>query len=307
MANGAMGYIRTNPYALESMRGFHVDAMAIWWAPWADEVLEFLEAKRLAKTGVTDKLRQFTQKRRARFWTDDMADSEVVVSRSSEYSKVDFEGGQAIEDEIERFATIDAGGDHYWIVIAAWKQGGFGKVLYEGYIASDGSDETPIRDLCDRYNVARSKVLIDIGFQQDRIADLCVKHGWIGIKGEGVKRFFLHPTKGGKPVEKLFSQTKRIRAKSGGIAKFIFVASNPVKDILARMLANGDQIEFPADLSKPFENHMKCERRTVELNPKTGADKSVWTRPGSKANHLWDCMYYQVAAALVKRVFDSGE
>lgn len=307
MDNGLLGYIPTNPHSVETIRGFHVDALAVWWAPWKEEVLEFLEANRLAKSGVVDKLRQFKQKRRAQFWTDDMADSEVVVARSDQFSKVDYEEGQLIDEEVCRFATIDAGGDHYWIVIAAWRQGGFMRVLYEGYIPSDGGEEVPLRDLCDKYNVPRPKTLIDIGYEQDRIADLCVKHGWIGIKGEGNKRFFLHPTKSGKPVEKLFSLPKRTRAKSGGIAKFIFIASNPIKDILAKMLENGEQVEFPADLSKPFENHMKCERRTMEKNTKTGEEKSVWKRPGSKANHLFDCMCYQVGAALAVRVFDQED
>jgi phage terminase large subunit GpA-like protein len=76
--------------------------------------------------------------------------------------------------------------------------------------------------------------------------------------------------------------------------------------VLARILQAGDQIEIPADVSKPFENHMKCERRTVEKHPKTGEEKSVWIRPGSKANHLWDCMCYAVAAALAFRVFDDS-
>jgi hypothetical protein len=279
--------------------------MAVWWVPWWQEVLGFLEAKRAAKTGVVDLLRQFTQKRRARFWTDDMADSSIEINRSSDYSKIDYENGELIEDEKCRFATIDAGGDHYWLMVTAWRQGGFCKILYEGYIPSDGGDEVAMCKLIDGYKVPRNATLIDIGFEQDRIADLCVKHGWRGVKGEGNKQFFLHPQRKGSPVEKLYSKVRRARAKSGGVAKFIFLASNPIKDILARMLANGDQIEMPADASKPLENHLKCERRTVEKHPKTGAEKPMWIRPGNKANHLWDCLYYAVGAALVMGVFDS--
>ena len=304
MKNGALGYITTNPIGLRGCRGFHIDSLAIWWIPWAQEVLEFLEAKRLAKAGVTDKLRQFTQKRRARFWTDDMADSQIAVARSTEFSKLDHENGAPIIGEVRRFATIDAGGDHYWMTIAAWRQGGTMRVLWEGYVPSDGAKEAELKSIVDRYHVPAAQTFIDIGYEQDRILDLCVEHGWTGIKGEGTKRFFIHPTAKGKPVEKLFSKVKRARAKSGGIARFMFLASNTVKDVLARMLAAGDQIELPADVSKAFENHMKCERRTIERHPKTGEEKSVWIRPGSKSNHLWDTMCYQVGAALAFRVFD---
>jgi len=214
---------------------------------------------------------------------------------------------QPIEGEARRFATIDAGGDHYRAIISAWRQGGQCRILWEGYIPSDGGDEADLAAIIARYNVPPPQTFIDIGYEQDRILDLCVKHGWTGIKGEGNKRFFTHNGQNGKTIEKLYSPIKRARAKSGGVARFIFLASNPIKDILARMMQAGDQIEIPADVSKPFENHMKCERRTLEKHPKTGEEKSVWIRPGSKANHLWDAMYYQVGAALAFRVFDETE
>ena len=306
MDNGGMGYISTNPIGLRDMRGFHLDSLAVWWIPWSQEVLEFLEASRLAKQGVTDKLRQWKQKRRAQFWSDDMADSEILITRNG-FTKMDHEDGGSIEGEVRRFATIDAGGDHYWMVITSWKQGGTCRLIWEGYVPSDGHDESALADIVKRYRVPPPQAFIDIGYEQDRILDLCVKHGWTGIKGEGNKRFFQHRNTAGKPVEKLYSPIKRARAKSGGVARFLFLASNPIKDVLARMLQAGDQVEIPADVSKPFENHMKCERRTVEKHPKTGEEKSVWIRPGSKANHLWDCMCYAVAAALAFRVFDDGE
>jgi phage terminase large subunit GpA-like protein len=306
MANGGNGYIFTNPEALDHMRGFHIDSLAIWWIPWKQEVLEFIEANRLAKIGVTEKLRQWKQKRRAQFWSDDMADSEILISRNG-FTKLEFEEGQPIDGEVKRFATIDAGGDHYWMSICGWRQGGSCKILFEGYLPSDGGDELAMAEVVGKYKVSPAQTFIDIGYQQDRILDLCVKHGWTGIKGEGNKRSFLHRTKAGKTIEKLYSPIKRARAKSGGVARFIFLASNPVKDVLARMMQAGDQIEIPADVSKPFENHMKCERRSIEKHPKTGEEKVEWIRPGGKANHLWDCMCYQVGAALAFRVFDDGD
>lgn len=304
MDNGAGGYIATNPNALTGNRGFHVDSLAVWWIPWSQEVLEFLEAKRLARVGVLEKLRQWRQKRRAEFWTDDMADAQVTVSRSAEFSKLDHEDGQPIDGEVKRFATADVGGDHYWVVIAAWRAGGTCRVLWEGYVPSDGGQELEMKNLFSRYRVPPPVTFIDIGYEQDRILDLCVLHNWTGIKGDGNKRFFLQPMPNGKTEERLISPIKRARAKSGGVARFMFLASNPVKDILARMVAAGNRIEVPADVSKAFENHMAAERRITERHAKTGEEKSLWIRPGSKANHLWDAMCYQVAAALALRVFE---
>lgn len=302
MDNGSLGYVKTNPNGLKYIRGFHVDSLAIWWIPWAQEVLEFLEAKRQAKVGVIEKLRQWKQKRRAQFWSEDMADSEIVVSKSG-FLKSDHEDGAEIEGEVFRSATIDAGGDHFWMSIVAWRQGGTCRILYEGYIPSDGDKEVELCAISDRYKVPRPRVFIDVGYEPDRIFDLCILYGWTGIRGAD-KRTFLHRTAKGKMIEKLYSTIKRHRAKSGGTALWLHIASNPVKDILARMMAAGDQIEIPDDVSKPFENHMKCERRHMEKNAKTGEEKSVWIRPGNKPNHLFDTMYYHVGVALAFRVFD---
>lgn len=303
MDNGNGGYIQTNQAPIKAIRGFHIDSLAVWWIEWKQEVLEFLEASRLAKSGVTDKLRQWKQKRRAEFWSEDMADSQIVLHQGG-FTKLEHEDGQPVDGEVRRFATIDPGGDHYWMAICAWRQGGTCRILYEGYVASDGGFENGLKWTVDKYKVEPALTFIDIGYEQDRILDLCVLHGWTGIKGDGNKRTFTHRPPNQRPVEKMFSPIHRARAKSGGIAKFFFVASNAVKDVLARMLAAGDQVEIPADVSKAFQNHMKCERRQVERNAKTGEEKAIWVRPGSKANHLFDAMCYQVAAALAMRVFD---
>lgn len=305
MDNGCLGYISTNPSGRKHHRGFHVDSLAVWWIPWSQEVLEFIEARRMAKLGLTDKLRQWKQKRRAEFWSESMADANITITRSADFSKIDHEDGKPIDGEIRRIAAVDAGGDHFWVTICAWKQGGKCRVLWEGYVPGDGRDETALAELFRQYNVPPPQTFIDIGYEQDRILDLCVRHGWTGIKGEGNKNAFHHPIGGGKSVERLFSTIRRARAKSGGIARFIFLASNPIKDILSRMMAGGESIELPGDVSKAFENHMKCERRIVEKHPKTGEEKAQWIRPGGKPNHLWDTMCYQIAAALALRCFDS--
>ncbi len=303
MDNGAGGYIATNHQPIESIKGFRIDSLAVWWVPWADEVLGYLEARRQLKAGVTLKMQQFTQKRRAEFWSENLQTSQMSISRSANFSKADHENGEPIEGELTRFATIDAGGDHYWMVICAWKAGGACRVLWEGYVPSDGGDEAKLLQICDAYKVQRRQTFIDIGYEQDRILDLCVKHGWTGIKGSGNHRSFPHPIAGGKTVEKLYSTLRRAKAKSGGLAHFILIASNEVKDILARIVATEGRIEYPADLSKPFESHMKCEVRQVEKHPKTGHEKVFWIRPNNRANHLWDAMCYQVAGALIFGVF----
>jgi hypothetical protein len=308
IGNGNKGYIpRDNPEALTGYRGFHVDSLALFDVPWSQEVLGFLEAQRLLKQGLTDKLRQWKQKRRAQFWSDDMADTKVSLSRSSDYSKLDCENGAPIENESARFMTADVGGDHFWIVVQAWKQGGASKILYEGFVPSDGKDEDELCRMREKYNVPPRQVLIDIGYEQDRIFDLCAKHDWTGVKGEGQKRSFPHRRKDGKIIEKLYSKNQYARSKSGPIVRYVFLATNPIKDIAHRILiGEAAEIELPSDLSKTFENHTQAERREMAKSQKTGQEYSVWVTKNRK-NHLWDCLVYQVGAALIFGIFKDSD
>ncbi len=305
VGNGALGYIARSETALTGHAGFHVDSLAVWWIPWADEVLGFLEAQRMLKAGVVDKYKQWWQKRRAKFWNDSQADSKVELSRG-DFSKLDHENATPIENEAQRFLTVDVGGDHYWAMCMAWKQGGASRILFEGYVPAEGDAGGNIAKLAEKYGVKPNHVLIDIGFEQDRIFDMMAAHGWIGVKGEGVKRSFPHELRDGKKLERLYSKTQRARSKSGPIVPFVFLATNPVKDIAHRLLTGqGATMELPSDLSKTFENHCKAERREMMKSPKTGQEYSVWVTRNRK-NHLWDCLVYQVGAALIFRLFDGG-
>lgn len=302
LGNGSGGYIRPHADALRGYQGFHVDALAVWWVPWSSEVLGWLEAKRMLKAGVVEKLRQWIQKRRAEFWDDAMIDEETPIRRSN-FEKSDHANAQKVEGEIERFMTVDAGGNHFWAVVMAWHGAGKCRLLWEGYIAGQGSDEVGLVELQKRYGVDPGKVLIDCNFEPDRILDLCSKHGWLGIKGDGQRRDFEHITKKGTKVRRLWSKMYRQPAKSGGLARWFFLATNPIKDITHKLVTGAaGELELPADLSKPFETHMKSERREIMKHAKTGQEFSLWITK-NRQNHLWDCMVYQVAAALVFGLF----
>jgi hypothetical protein len=301
--NGSLGYISTNPKPLDFHKGFHVCSLALWWKPWADDVLEFLKAQAALKLGITDPIRQWRQKNRAEFWADDMAESKAPLIRSAAFTKLDHEDGEKIEGEISRFMTVDAGGDHFWACVCAWRAGGRPRVLFEGYVPSDGKNEQPLLDIEARYGIQKGLTFVDIGFEQDRIIDLCASNEWTGLKGDGTHTSFPHDLHG-RRIERLYSKPHRQRAKSGGIAQYVLLASNPLKDILSRMFAN-EQIELPGDLSKAFEKHIRAERRETIRNVKTGKESYVWVTR-NRQNHLWDAMYYQVGAALIFRLFDEA-
>lgn len=301
MGNGTGGYI-SRADGQTGVRGFHVDAMAVWWVPWQEEVLGFLEASRLCKLGVVDKLKQWRQKRRAIFWADDVGTTQVQVSRSG-FVKADHEDGEPIEDEALRVMTVDVQGTHYWVLIHAWKNGGASKILWEGYVPGDGGSESQLVTLQNKYQVPSNRVLIDIGFETHRIYNLCAEHGWIGVKGEGNRQSFPGKTKNGQKVERLYSQILKAKSNRGPLVPFVMLATNPIKDIAYRLISGeGAELEIPADVSKTFEQHMRAERREMVRAPRTGQETSVWVAR-SRENHLWDCLVYSVGAALIFRIF----
>lgn len=288
----------------EGLRGYigcHVHALAIWWVPWSEYALERLQAIRQLKAGLAERYRQLIQKRDARPWQEDLADTKTDLPAGA-YSVEDYAGGQPIEREERRFLTADVGKDHFWVVVRAWSRGGASRQLFEGYVPGDAK----LREIQDRYHVESSHVFIDTGFDTGRIYDLCATHGWTGIKGDQAKTF-RHSRKG-KSIEKLYSPLHRTRAPGGGVARYLLVAVDGCKSILWRLRhGQGAKWEVPADVSAAYRNQIDSEAMRTFRNAKTGQEEEKWVKV-RRANHLWDCEVYQVAAALVFGLFDgSGE
>lgn len=304
--NGSKGYMQIIPPFIRGYRGFHVDSLAVWWVPWANEVVGFLEADRMAKAGAIEKLRQWKQKRRAVFWSEDMVDAAAPLTVSG-YSRDEVDSAKRLDDEAARFATIDCGGDHFWLTIRAWWQGGASSLLWEGYVPGRGGDETELADLVARFGVDPNKTFIDIGFDETRILNLIVRRGWVGIKGDGVKTGWQAETKSGKKTEHPFSKIQRKTASRGGIARWIWVATNPLKDTLSRLASgNGAEWRLFSDVSNAYRKHFKSERAEEFRVGKEQQVKRVWVQK-SRSNHLWDCEVYQVGAARMFRLFEGGD
>ncbi len=307
MENGAKGYMSPGGESpVRGYRGFHVDSLAVWWIPWSNEVLGFLEATRMAKAGAVEKLRQWRQKRRAQFWSEDMVDTAAPLAVSG-YSRDDVAEGQPLDGEACRVATIDVGGDHFWMVIRAWWQGGESTLLWEGYVPGRGGDETELTELIARYKVDPNKTFIDIGYDEPRILNLIVRRGWVGIKGDGSRTGWKAESKSGKEIENPFSKIQRKPAPRGGIARWVWVATNPLKDMLAR-LSSGQGAEWRvfSDVSNAYRKHFKAERMEEFQVGREQQVKRVWVQK-SRANHLYDCEVYQTGAARMFRLFEGGE
>ena len=284
--------------------GYHYNILCNWRKPLWEVALQFLKAKESAKKGDLVPLRQFIQKRLAEPWRDEMAESSTEVVLAG-YSRDDIDPTAKVEGERMRFATIDAGGDHFWCVIRAWAQGGASKLLYEGYVPGLGGDEAELVKLLARFQVLPAKTLLDLGYEWDRMVELCAKHGWTGIRGAGEQNSWEHHLQNGSKVEKPYSLIRKTRSSKGAVVKYVFVGTNTLKDMLAR-LASGNGVEWVtfSDVSKAYKKHFKAEsQQEVEVGRRKEI-KRVWILKNRKANHLFDCEVYQVGAALMFRLFD---
>ena len=89
--------------------------------------------------------------------------------------------------------------------------------------------------------------------------------------------------------------------------QFVFIATNPVKDITSRLLSGeGAKLEVPSDVSPAFKKHVRAERREMIKQRRTGQEESIWVTK-SKENHLWDCLVYQTGVACIYRLFEGGD
>jgi len=295
------GYILTNENGLRGYEGFHLDAGAIWWIPWADDVLQKITADRQMAIGDHTQLKQWHQKRRAVGWNESQG-TKAIVLRSSGYTAGDYEEARKIDEEKMRFATIDAGGDHFWMAIRAWAEGGASKLLYFGYVPTDAE--------CDRirekYGVDPALTFLDVGFDQERMAGIITKYGWQGFKGDGNRKTgweweIKAGTKKGQHETRLYSKRWHAKAKDGQRAQCWHLATEPLQYILQRLIeGEGADWQRHDDAPPTYEKHLNGERLIIDKDMR-GREVKKWTRIG--ANHARDCEIYQVAAALMFRVF----
>ena len=294
-------YVPESDKAFTGYKGFRIHRLAVWWIPWRNYVLKILEAKRKLDLGDVTSYRQMLQADDCLPWSDDMGvdSKEMKVSHTP---MRDRDKKELMENETVRFFTLDKGGDHFWGTIRAWANGEASELLWEGYIPAT-TDEFRIQELQEEYDVKSNHVFVDIGFEWSITAALCAKNGWWGIRGGMNTQSYQHDVKGGGKVERLYSKVRHTTGDDGSICRYIEIATNPIKDILWRLM-NGSGLNWtiPPDVSKAYRNHMKSETRKTGPRGKEKKIIEYWECT-NRQNHLWDCEVYSVAAALIFGIF----
>ena len=293
-------YVSEREAILPGHVSFHLNAFALWRSPWSDIILEHLTAQDAMSTGQPLPLQQFMQKQMAVPWDDSMHIEKTDLSLA-DGSVTDYAEGQPISLEATRFATIDVGRDHYWLGIRAWRPDASSVGLYYSRV----NTAEMVKKICqEQYGVKPHHVYIDSGYDTGRIYDLCAAHGWVAIKGDSVQGY-RHRAAGGGTVQRLMSQRTRVIAPCGKRVNLIHLAVNPIKDILARLReGTAADWEILPDIGDAWVDQIDSEEREEFLHPKTKQPTTRWIKR-KRANHAWDVEVYQVAAALIWKIFPS--
>lgn len=295
------GYLCVRETGLKGYEGFHVDAGANWRIAWAEDVIQKIQADRQAALGDETLLRQWTQKRRALGWKEG-GEIKPITLASSGYNIADYATATKIPGEVFRFATLDAGDGHFWLRIRAWLEGGDSKGLYFNYFLSD--DEAAKK--CLEYGVEPKHTFLDFGYLPAKMAEIALRHGWEGMKGDGNRKngwewqIASGPNKGQKEM-RLYNVPHWEKATDGRRSRVWTIATEPLQYILQRLInGEGAKWEVADDEPELFLKHLNGEQLGITKD-KNGNDVRKWQRKGQ--NHGRDTEVYQLAAAIMLRAF----
>lgn len=290
-------YVPGNRESVPRHRGFHLNAMSVWWSSWFDLVREFLLAGEEKERGNLEPLKLWNMQRMANFWKD-----ETLVARTNivgaGYTKGQFVNGERTENEVLRFFTVDKQRDHFWGVVRAWSADGASRLIWEGRI---GTWET-IDAIREQYGVPPTCTFVDGRWDTGNVYDECGKRGWTALLGSGDNGYVWTDKKGNK-ILRAFSYIQKALSPSGKVCHYVRWSDERVKDSLI-LLRTGRGMPWvvPDDISEDYVKQIDSEHKVPVTNSRTGQTREIWVRIKSRDNHLWDCECMQVAAAMMARI-----
>lgn len=312
MATAANGYAlnRDGKYtepaadAMADHSSFHWNSIASDFAQLGQIVVEFLQAKQAIKRGDISLLQEFTQKRLAEAWEDQMPEADTTVHAG------DYALGDPWPDESVRFLTVDVQQTHFWFVVRAWSKTGWSRLVLSGRAETWGE----LGDIQEKHGLPAHYVFVDAGDMTDQVYTECAARGWYALKGEKAPQGYRKERPDGRAIFEaaMFSggDERRLRnkmypsqPKPGGKQRFceLMLVSDTRTSEALHMFRTGRAEGWTTARDTP-EDHKKqlasVVRRYREVG-KTGQRVAEWATIGNAGNHLWDCERYQIAAAVL--------
>ena len=288
--------------AMDGHVSYWLPAQCVWWIKWSDLVISWVRANDAKHLGLLEPLKDFKMKKLAQPWPKEL-ELPAVEMEAADYNAADMEDGRAIADEMIRLMTIDVQQDHYWAVIRAWTNSGTSRLLYCGRVLTLDK----LREIQPRYKVPDKKTCMDAGNSFHGVVyDRCAQYGWTALIGRG-EDWFSSKNKQGRTIRRLYSKpdyvpaptTKSKQTGRSAMVLFFHWASDPVKDVLARLRTIGSPTwEFPHDVPREYLLHLNSERKRDVVDKITKRTRKRWTKT-HRPNHLWDCEAMQVVVAMM--------
>ena len=301
--NASGDYIRRNAEADGKHRSF------CWNALLAEDLgtlaMEFINANAYKKRGLIQPLKDFYMQRLAVAWRDieeSLGRVEVVTLSDYTLFAIGEQPAAKIDNEARRFMTIDRQRDHFWAVVRAWRSDGTSRLLWRGKVLTIEQAE----EIREKYGVEKQLCGEDAQYSTDEVYQDCIKYGFTALHGSGDDSF-THII-GKQKLARYYSALKYTQVP-GGMARYMFWASDPVKDVLARLRA-GKGFEIPSDIGDQYLHQLGVPQKQLDgtfkqtggevkrekVNKATGRSEWRWVKVG--ANHYLDCEAMQCALAM---------
>jgi len=281
-------YMVMNPTAPPTHKSFRWTSLVS--RTMAALVTEFLNAQAAAKMGLTKDLREFKMQRLAQFWKEEDL-SEVILLKGSGYLLAGLDPLAKIENEANRFVTIDRQRDHFWVSVRAWRRDGSSRLLYFSRVTTPEQ----LEEIRVQYGVEAQLTFEDAGYFPEGVYTDCAKYGWTALKGSGDNYFQVD--RGGVKIKRLWSNASMVQ-HNGKMLPLFHWASDPVKDVLYNLRSGkGASWETPDDIGGEYENQLRGDAKKQRINGRTGRPEWRWTR--THANHAHDLEAMQVCVAMM--------
>lgn len=293
-------WVSTNANSPSDRVSYTWSALIAPLRPWKRIVEQFLTAKAALKMGIIEPMKKWVTEVMGDSWRED-GDVKSEIKVSGVLST------EPWEKEAIRFMAIDKQKDHYWGLVQAWALDGSSRVIYFGRLETDAE----LRECQLTHRVKDEGVVVDCGFQENEVFQLCAAHGWRALKGSDKASFTAKAEMiNGKMVKQIlpYEWPAKVARVNIGKASYgrvhgcpLITWSNPTfKDILFRMKSGrGASYEIPSDISPEFIRHLDSEFKKSVKDKKTGRWVRRYMQIGNRANHGLDCAAMLLVVATI--------
>lgn len=261
---------------------------------WHDIIQEYLDSK-------DDylKYKVFTNTVLGKPWEDKIEKNQPEDILSL---KIDLQEGIIPPKTAAVVMAVDVQKDHFWFEIKALTYGNGAHVIRYGRVETWADVEVVMRThYFDNAGGAHAVRIcaVDSGYLADEVYEFCAMNSDICIPTKGGSHTMSSPyvvsnvdkDVNGRPV----ATGLKLYKLDTGYYKDILDAKikRSINAVATGETAKNNLLSFHSGTDALYVKQYTSEYKHVEVNPKTGVEKSEWRKVSEKAdNHLWDCGTY---------------